>query len=134
MEIYSALIKYENWKAKPAHYLVQIFDCDDPNDQRQNWIHGDPVHIVTDPALARAIGFFNIYHKWWALIEKEKTLMHCENTTFTYSNEFNDYMKVDGAELEDFWLSLWYWSWKILIRRGKEKSSWVVWRIWSRAS
>ena len=27
--------------------------------------------------------------------------MHCGNTTFVYSNEFNDYMKVDGAESED---------------------------------
>jgi len=27
--------------------------------------------------------------------------MHCENTTFAYSNEFNDYIKVDGAESED---------------------------------
>ena len=26
MEIYSALIEYENEKAKPAHYLVQIVD------------------------------------------------------------------------------------------------------------
>jgi len=32
---------------------------------------------------------------------KEKTLMHYENTTFAYSNEFNDYMKVNGAESED---------------------------------
>ena len=27
--------------------------------------------------------------------------MYCGNTTFTYSNEFNDYMKVDGVESED---------------------------------
>ena len=27
--------------------------------------------------------------------------MHCGNTTFAYSDEFNDYMKVDGAESED---------------------------------
>ena len=101
LEVYRALIEYENEKAKLAHYLVQIVDCDDPIDQRQNWIHGDPVHVVTDPALAMAIGFFNIYHQCWALIEKEKTLMHCGNTTFTYSNEFNDYIKVDGAESED---------------------------------
>jgi len=26
--------------------------------------------------------------------------MHCENTTFASSNEFKDYMKVDGAESE----------------------------------
>ena len=60
MEIYSALIEYENGKAKPAYYLVQIVDCDNLNDQRQNWILGDSVHIVIDPALARAIRFFNI--------------------------------------------------------------------------
>ena len=63
MKIYSALIEYENRKAKLAHYLVQIVDCDDPNDQQQNWIHGDPIHIVTDPALVKVIGFFNIYHQ-----------------------------------------------------------------------
>ena len=94
LEVYSALIEYENGKVKPAHYLAQIVDYDDPNDLWQNWIHGHSVHIVTDPALARAIGFFNIYHQYWALIEKGKTLMHCRNTTFAYSNEFNDYMKV----------------------------------------
>jgi len=27
--------------------------------------------------------------------------MHCENTTFAYHNEFNDYIKVDGVTLED---------------------------------
>jgi len=32
------------------------------------------------------------------LIEKGKALMHCGNTTFAYSNEFKDYIKVDGAE------------------------------------
>ena len=36
-----------------------------------------------------------------ALIEKGETLIHCGNITFAYSNEFNDYMKVDGAESED---------------------------------
>jgi len=61
-EVYSVLIEYENRKAKPAHYLVQIIVCHDANDQRENWIHGDPVYIVTDPALTKAIGFFNIYH------------------------------------------------------------------------
>jgi len=34
LEFYSTLIEYENGKAKPAHYLIQIVDCDDPNDQR----------------------------------------------------------------------------------------------------
>ena len=27
--------------------------------------------------------------------------MHCENTTFAYSNEFKYYMKMDGAESEN---------------------------------
>ena len=36
LEIYSALIEYENGKAKLAHYLVEIVDCDDLNDQRKN--------------------------------------------------------------------------------------------------
>ena len=72
LEVYRTLIEYENGKAKPAHYLVQIVDCDDLNDQRQNWIHRNPVHLVTDPALSRAIGFFNIYHQCWALIEEEE--------------------------------------------------------------
>lgn len=36
LEVYNALIEYENGKDKPAHYLVQIVDCDDLNDQRQN--------------------------------------------------------------------------------------------------
>ena len=27
--------------------------------------------------------------------------MHCGNTTFAYSNEFNDYMKVEGALSEN---------------------------------
>ena len=27
--------------------------------------------------------------------------MHCGSTTFAYSNEFNDYMKVDGVESEN---------------------------------
>jgi len=34
LEVYSTLIEYENEKAKPAHYLIQIIDCDDLNDQR----------------------------------------------------------------------------------------------------
>lgn len=81
LEVYSALIEYENGKAKPANYLLQIIDCDDLNDKGQSWVHGNLVHLVTDPALSRAVGFFNFYHQCWALIEREKTLMHCGNTT-----------------------------------------------------
>ena len=121
MGVYSILIEYENGKAKPAHYLVQIVDCNNPNDQRQNWIHGNPIHIVTDPALARAIGFFNSYHQCWALIEKGKTLIHCGNTTFAYNNEFNDYMKVDGAESEDIFDNLFdVGAGKFLSQEGKK--------------
>ena len=39
LEVYSARIEYENGTAKRAHYHIQIVDCDNPNDQRQNWIH-----------------------------------------------------------------------------------------------
>ena len=61
----------------------------------------NPVYLVTDPALSMAIGLFNIYHQCWALIKQGKTLMHYENTTFTYNNEFKDYMKVEGVVSED---------------------------------
>jgi len=57
--------------------------------------------VVTDPALARAIGFFNIYHVMWKSIERGKILMHCGNTTFIYHNDFSKYMKVNGAMSED---------------------------------
>ena len=32
--------------------------------------------------------------------------MHCGNTTFAYSNEFKDYIKVDRAESEDIFYYL----------------------------
>ena len=59
------------------------------------------MHLVTDPTLARVIGFFDTYHQCWALIEKEKTLIYCKNTTFAYDNEFKDYVKVDEVVSED---------------------------------
>jgi len=34
LEVYSTLIEYENEKAKPAHYLIQIIDYEDLYDQR----------------------------------------------------------------------------------------------------
>jgi len=34
------------------------------------------MHLVTCPALARSIGFFNIYHQSWVLIEQGETLIH----------------------------------------------------------
>jgi len=33
LEVYSALIEYENGKAKPANYLIQIGNYDNLNDQ-----------------------------------------------------------------------------------------------------
>jgi len=35
LEVYSALIEYENRKAKPVHYFFQIVDYNNLNDQRQ---------------------------------------------------------------------------------------------------
>jgi len=32
--------------------------------------------------------------------------MHCENTTFTYDNEFKEFMKVEGAISEDIFYYL----------------------------
>jgi len=65
LDVYSALTECENEKAKLAHYLIQIVNCDDVNDQRQSWVLGNSVHLVTNPTLSRAIGFFNIYHQCW---------------------------------------------------------------------
>ena len=100
MEVRCALIEYENEKAKPAHYLFQIVDYDNPYDQRQEWAP-EQRELITSPALAKAIEFFNIYHQCWALTEQGKTLMHCRNTTFGYDDEFKEYMKVEGAVLKD---------------------------------
>ena len=38
LEVYKALIECETEKAKSAHYLIQIVDYDDLNDQRQEWV------------------------------------------------------------------------------------------------
>jgi len=91
---------YENGKAKLAYDLVQIIDFDNPEDRWQEW---NPKHreLVTNPALARAIGFFNIYQQSWRLIQRGKTLMHYENTTFAYHSEFIEYVKMEGATLAD---------------------------------
>ena len=37
VEVHCALVEYENGKAKPAHYLIQIVDYSDPYHQRQEW-------------------------------------------------------------------------------------------------
>ena len=35
VEVHCVVIEYENGKVKPAHYLIQIVDLNDPNDQQQ---------------------------------------------------------------------------------------------------
>jgi len=70
--------------------------------------------VITDPTLARAIRFFNIYHQTWESIEQEKMLSHCGNTTFIYHEEFNKYMKVKGTMSEEL---------KIFTRKKKEIST-----------
>jgi len=57
--------------------------------------------VVIDPALARAIEFFNIYHQMWESIKRGKILMRCEDTTFIYHEKFSKNIKVDGATSED---------------------------------
>jgi len=57
--------------------------------------------VVTNPTLARAIRFFNIYQVMSESIEQGKILMHCGNTTSIYHDDFSKYMKVDGVTSED---------------------------------
>ena len=38
LEVYNALIEYENGEAKSTHYLIQIVNYDDLNDQRREWV------------------------------------------------------------------------------------------------
>jgi len=57
--------------------------------------------MASDPALTRVIDFYNICHETWTLIEQEKMLMHCDNAIFVYHNDFNKYMKVEGAISEN---------------------------------
>jgi len=64
VEVHCALIEYENRKAKPAHYLVQLVHFDDPNYQRQEWLL-EQWELVTVPTLAIAISFYSIYHQSW---------------------------------------------------------------------
>ena len=37
VEVYCAVIEYENEKAKLAHYLIRLNDLEDLDDQRQGW-------------------------------------------------------------------------------------------------
>ena len=57
VEVHCAVIEYGNGKAKPAHYLIRLTDLEDLDDQRQEWF-SERQGVVTDPTLARAIGFF----------------------------------------------------------------------------
>ena len=41
VEVHCAVIKYENEKAKSAHYLIQLVDLDDPNNQHKNGFQND---------------------------------------------------------------------------------------------
>jgi len=101
VEVHCAIIEYENEKVKPVHYLVQTVDLDDPNDQRRKWF-SERQELDSDPALARVIGFYNIYHQIMALIQRGRTLVHCGNTAFIYHSEFGKYMEVEGAASEAY--------------------------------
>ena len=37
VEVHCTIIEYGNRKVKPTHYLIQIIDLDNSNDQRQEW-------------------------------------------------------------------------------------------------
>ena len=78
--------------------------------------------MVIDPALARAIGFFNIYHVMWESIEREKILMHCENTI--YHDDFSKYMKVEGAASEDALIISSIWELKNCYQK-KERNTYM---------
>jgi len=64
VEVHCAVIEYENGKAKPVHYLILLTNLEDLDDQRQEWFL-ERQGVITNPTLARAIGFFNIYHIMW---------------------------------------------------------------------
>ena len=71
VEAHCAVIKYENGRAKPTLYVIRLIDLEDLDDQRQEWFLERP-RGVTNPALARAIGFFNIITKCWNQFSEEK--------------------------------------------------------------
>jgi len=100
VEVHYAVIEYKNGKAKPAYYLIWLTNLEDLDDQWQKWFPKRQ-GVVTHPTLARVNGFFNFYHQMSESIERGKILMHCENTTFIYHEEFNKYMKVEGVTSED---------------------------------
>jgi len=125
VEVHCALVEYEKGKAQSAHYLIQIIDFDDPYDQRQEWF-SERRELFTDPALARAIDFYNIYHQRWALIEWGKTLMHCQNTIFADDIEFNECMTVEGVVSVDILDYLFDVGTEKYLSEKKEISSWII--------
>ena len=64
VQVHCAIIEYQNGKAKPANYLVQLVDLFNPNYEWQERF-SEWQEVVSDHALARAIGFYNIYHQMW---------------------------------------------------------------------
>jgi len=47
--------------------------------------------------------------------------MHCRNTTFSYDNEFKEYMKVEGAISEDICDDIFdVGAGKFLLKKGKK--------------
>jgi len=63
VEVFYTVITYENGKFKRAHYLVQLIDLEVLDDQQYE-LFPEWQEVVSDPALARAIGFYNIYGHW----------------------------------------------------------------------
>ena len=57
VEVYCAVVGYEDGKAKIAYYLIRLTDLEDLDDQRQESFP-ERQEVVTDPTLARAIGLF----------------------------------------------------------------------------
>jgi len=113
-------MEYKNGKAKPSHYLVQLVDLNNPGYQQQKWFPQQH-ELVCDSALAKPSVFFNTYHQTWALIEQGIMLMYCEDTTFSYHNEFSECMKVEGATLEDVFNYLFDVGYeKFLSEKGKK--------------
>jgi len=100
VQLQCAIIDYENAKVKPVDYLVQIIDLNDPNDQQQKRFPKRQ-ELVSDPTLARAIDFYNIYHQMCVLIEQGRIIIYYRNTSFIYHNEFSKYIKVEWASSKD---------------------------------
>ena len=133
IKVHCAVIEYENGKAKAANYLIQLVDLDDPNYQQQEWF-SEWQEVVGNLTLRKVIDFYNVCHQMGTLIEQERTLIHCGNTIFFYCNDFIKYMEVEGASLERIFDYVWCRSWQTLIRKRKEISSWIIWKMESKTS